>query len=251
MLQPVWQQYKGKHLWYTRAMRAKCLWLPPPPGSQGKQSSGQTQFHCPRASEPWGAAVGKRIKESESPASALFSTSLFINHSPFCVLHKLLFCDDSIHCSAACLQSWGLGDGDRCRSLIPWSTGWNSSASIMAAKKLREREGPGARCNLKGIAPSDVPCPSRYRGWEYSFVRYLLLFTRCYTIKPNHQNKSKKGHIHFIYLVLLCMCSVEREQGKCILFPLNNSGIVFNLTGYHTTLLIISYQFHPARRQNK
>lgn len=46
MSQPVWQQHKESCLWYRRAVRAKCLWLPPPPGSQGKQSPGKTHFHC-------------------------------------------------------------------------------------------------------------------------------------------------------------------------------------------------------------
>lgn len=43
---PVRQQHKESCLWCRRAMRAKCLWLPPRPGSRGKQSPGQTHFHC-------------------------------------------------------------------------------------------------------------------------------------------------------------------------------------------------------------
>lgn len=150
MLLPVWQQYKGTCLWYTSAMRAKCLWLPPPLGSQGKQSPGQTHFQCPRV------VRGCCWKENQGKWMACFCFIFcFSFHQPQPLLGfaQLLFFDYSIHCSAACLQSWGLGDGDRGRSLIPWRAGWNSSASIMATKKLREREGPGTRCTLKGRAP--------------------------------------------------------------------------------------------------
>lgn len=115
-------------------------------------------------------------------------------------------------------------------------------------------QGPGI--TFKGIAPSDVP------RWRHlgtvagsviiSFISCLLLFTRCYIIKPHHQNKSKnKSHIHFTYLVHLCTCVAGRGCGKCIPFLLYTSGIVSNLTDCHTILFIISYQFHPARRQNK
>lgn len=47
------------------------------------------------------------------------------------------------------------------------------------------------------------------------------------------------------------MCAVGREHGECILFPLYSSGTVGNLTGHHTILFTMSYQFHHARRQKK
>lgn len=101
------------------------------------------------------------------PGFCFLSYFSFIHHNPFGVLHKLLFSESSCLCSAACFQSWGAG-GRRQRQKPHSMESWVEQLSLHCGSQEAERKG-GTRDRLvitfKGIAPSDVPSPSRYCGW--------------------------------------------------------------------------------------